>query len=647
MTPPISCRYREAVIHKIRLVAVAVILQPVVGHVMIAQEGIRSVPPTVPDSARVSSLSFERILNTFLWHGKLMYAGALGGLEVQTQHHLRSRLIRAEQKSVQDEYLGLVNLRTKLDQRWSLQSRLSSSVVSDTRAIDLAKLAQHFGLVGTEYTHGPGMAARLLGGYEFLAQGDERDAGFSYLFQAEGRDIGIEAFEGSYKVRSSQSFVTPRRWSDDSLGVTFDRSFGDVAAARLTVRYNDQRREFYTAADSSIRQRFGVTSNIFKRETQGLEVSNRWVYQPSSASTLLVEGGVQNRTIDRGLRYKDFASLAGTSLDSRVQEFQLFGSLAMTYSVAAWLRGAVQAAYIEREERHTVTEDLAASEQVYRRHVASANRLGNIARRTSLASQWTADISSRDQLNLVGSASILRYDTPDTLNTDDRDELRLTLGVEEVHVASPHLRVSLSANVALTHLVYLHRLQSANNAWNRVIRFSPRVDYTPSPAVRSVNIAEVMANYTAYDFEDQIALVRSFSFRQASWIDSTSIRFSRNTGLEFTGSARVYVRGILRWKEFTERPQNFFVEFSLWPQLVLGIEESVRIGVGYRYFNQDRYRYKQGNRVFDRQIASLGPTVQLGWRHLVTFEGWREVQAEGRTIIRTISNVSMTVMLDF
>jgi hypothetical protein len=201
--------------------------------------------------------------------------------------------------------------------------------------------------------------------------------------------------------------------------------------------------------------------------------------------------------------------------------------------------------------------------------------------------------------------------------------------------------------VTLSHLVYLKSVQSANNNWNRVIRLSPVVVYTPVDGFRTVNQAEVLGNYTVYDFEDQGALTRSFSFRQASWLDSTSVRMTQLLSATFVGEIRVYERGVLMWRDFKERPQNFFVERTYWPRLQYVPTPGLSLEVGYRYFSQDRYKYQNSARILDHQLESSGPTVALDWIgpgfQRVVVEGWNETQQQDGQVIRTIPNLSLKV----
>lgn len=354
-----------------------------------------------------------------------------------------------------------------------------------------------------------------------------------------------------------------------------------------------------------------------------------------------------NRTIDRALSYKVFSSASSPLLDTRIQEMQLYGETGTVYQAAEWLGLDFNVSYREREERHRVIAERGAPASLVERQQRSESRLENIAQRTSIASQIRSRISDSDELNFAGSASILRYDTPDTTNVDERDELLVTVGFQEHHRFSNELQLTLSADVSLSHLVYLKSVQSANNNWNRVIRFSPSVVYAPSERFRTVNQGEVLGNYTVYDFEDQGALTRSFSFRQASWLDSTSVWITQLLKFSLVGELRIYERGILVWKEFKERPQNYFVEQTFWPQVVYEPVRHLRLALGYRYFGQNRYRYQGGKKILERQLETAGPTVSVIWEGIssqqVSVEGWNETQQQDQHVTRTIPNLSLKV----
>ena len=626
---------------------IVAILFSVTSFNTLAQEALRPSLVHLEDSLRVSSLGFDRVLNTFTWNGSLFLDREFNGIEFKLRQMLRSRLIRTDPLSIQDEYGDSLKIIAPISGPWKGFAQQVSSLVSDNRAIDLTKLAQHQFVVGVHVSPLPRLSFQGMAGYEIDVQQGERDEGFTYQAEAHASDMRLEEFRGTLRGRWAQSLLTRRRPESASLDVSLIREFGAEARNTISISYDHLRREFYTAADPDVQRVYQIANNIFRRDAATFEVSDQLYYRPSDQMQFVFRGGLVNQTIDRGVNYKVFTGTSNPLLDTRIQELQLFGEAGTVFQPVYWLAMDVNLSYTEREERHTVTEQDGVPISVLQRQERSEQRLENIAQRTSISSQIRTLLSEHDQLNFAGSASILRYDTPDSSNADERDELLVTVGFQEVHQFNNQLSVSLAGDVTLSHLVYLKSVQSANNNWNRVIRFSPGITFAPNERFRTVNQAEVLGNYTVYDFEDQAAYTKSFSFRQASWIDSTSFQVTNLLGFSFVGEVRVYERGILRWADFKERPQDYFVERTYWPRMVYEVTRDLRLGVGFRYFGQDRYSYQNGTKNLERQLATSGPTVALEWggtgfeRFLL--EGWIETQRQDGQVTRTIPNVSLKV----
>jgi hypothetical protein len=637
---------RPAVCHLQGLfIAIALIFIPLAKT--IAQEALRPSLVRFEDSLRVSSLGFDRVLNTFTWNGTLFLDREFNGIEFKLRQMLRSRLIRTDPLSIQDEYDDSLKIVAPISGPWKGIAQQVSSIVSDNRAIDLTKLAQHQFLVGVQVSPHPRLMFEGMAGYEIDDQQDERDEGFAYQATADASDVRLEEFRGTLHGRWAQSLLTRRRPASAALDVSLLREFGAEARNIIQISYDRLRREFYTAADPDVRQVYQIANNIFRRDAATFEVSEQLDYRPYEQMQFVFRGGLLNRTIDRGVNYKVFTGTSNPLLDTRIQELQLYGEVGTTFQPVYWLGMDVNFSYREREERHSVTEQDGVPLTILQRQERSEQRLENIAQRTSISSQIRSLLSEHDQLNFAGSASILRYDTPDSTNVDERDELLVTVGFREIHQFSNELNVSLAGDVTLSHLVYLKSAQSANNNWNRVIRLSPAVTFAPNERFRTVNQAEVLGNYTVYDFEDQAAYTKSFSFRQASWIDSTSFQATNLLAFSFVGEVRVYERGILRWSDFKERPQDYFVERTYWPRLMYEVSRELRLGVGFRYFGQDRYSYQNGTTNLERQLATSGPTVALEWGgtglERVLLEGWNETQRQDGQVTRTIPNLLLKV----
>jgi len=169
----------------------------------------------------------------------------------------------------------------------------------------------------------------------------------------------------------------------------------------------------------------------------------------------------------------------------------------------------------------------------------------------------------------------------------------------------------------------------------------------PSPWFRTAIRTEVLANYTVSDYEQQVASIRSFSFRQVLWSDSTAARLSERIQCNFSGSLRIFERGTLRWQEFKEKPEEYVIEKTMWPEIVWSSMIGVKIGIGFRYFGQDRYTYQSNQRVFSQGIEAMGPTASIEWSGLagekVIINGWREEQKNNGTTTTILSNLSIQV----
>jgi hypothetical protein len=597
------------------------------------------------DSLQYSSLSFSRVLNTYVWSGDFQ-KGLQGQMwNIEIRQHIRSRFVNSNQVSIQDEYQGLISLQARLSEKWNFQVKNTSNVLADNRVIDFGKMAQHQVLAGFEYIPAERMTSKASAGYELNSQVEESDRGFTYALGFDAHRIKLDEFDASLSSSWDQSFLGQRSPQTGVLKLILLRDFGGGIDDSLSINYSTQRREFYTSFSSSDQTLYGAKHNMFRRTANAYEIMNQTTYDMDERFSLHVSFGLSNRLIDRDYRFGDVQNPASL-VDSRIQEMQFFGTLALRCMLIDWLNADFRLNYIERDERHSV---LAASAPNIDQLFAQANKLENTAQRTMFTMALTADLTAMDRICVISSVGLLRYDTPDVSNTDDRDELLATFGSEILHRFSSRLLLRLTADLTLFHLVYLSSEQSANNNWNRVLRLSPCIEYVPAAWFRTVARAEVLANYTVSDYEQQIASIRSFSFRQAMWSDSSVLRISRRIQCNMLGSLRIFERGILKWKEYKEKPEEYVVEKTLWPEFVWLSAMGVNMGIGFRYFGQDRYKYLDNRRVFDQRVETMGPTVFLEWSgpgsERVTLSGWREEQKNNGITKAKISNLSMQVGL--
>jgi hypothetical protein len=203
----------------------------------------------------------------------------------------------------------------------------------------------------------------------------------------------------------------------------------------------------------------------------------------------------------------------------------------------------------------------------------------------------------------------LRYDTPSINNDDDRDEL-LTIGrIRYIRDLTPFFQLFSTLEGTVSHLVYLFSGRSANNNYNRVLRFSAG-GYYNGAQFSSLNNFEVSANYTVYDFEDIVSNLRSISFRQFIATDSTHYRIVNNFSFIVTGYLKLTEQGDLDWGNFAEHPQRYLQEIFADPKLGI-VSNTSFFALGLRYFSLNTFRYNEKIRLLDSEFLSIGPLFEI------------------------------------
>ena len=131
--------------------------------------------------------------------------------------------------------------------------------------------------------------------------------------------------------------------------------------------------------------------------------------------------------------------------------------------------------------------------------------------------------NNNNQLDFELNFIKYQFDTPDMeRNYDDRDEIRFIGIARYLHHLSPLLSLEFAGYVNLFHKSYIFGQQSANNNWNRIYRIQAMVHYNYSK-FRNTFRTEVLANFTAYDFDYLFDNTRSFIFRRYSVSDSMMV----------------------------------------------------------------------------------------------------------------------------
>jgi hypothetical protein len=630
------------------LLAVILVLS---NHVAAQEEyGPRTQEPK-PDSVIVpnrSIIGFERDLNTYFWRGQANYRGQIGDWNMRLGELFLSTLIQTDQKFIKDEQNFGLSLGRKFTEKAGVQLDASSLFLSDNHPIEINRASIHSLLAGMMFQPRESDTIVASIGIKSDSQTGQTDNGLSYRIISRIGELNLSGYETNFYGKFSEDLITPRKGESHAAALSVEKNFLQQTKDSLGVQFLRNRRDFYFPADSLVALSFGVTNNIEQRIEEIIDVTNQLRYVVGRDMLLTFNMSLYHRGISKNINYKAQVSPLASLYDTDISEFKLDAFVQGQYETER--AGAVlRLAYGERDEDHQAKPFAGFDRNSFDLQQANEQRKNNSTRRTTITGNARAAVTAGNVLSVSGFASLLRYDTPSADNTDDRDELLMIFGLSDRQKIGSNTTFWVTADAVLNHIVYLFADRSANNNWNRVVRLSPRVEYEPSSRLKTTNAFEVLANYTVYDFEDQVFSVKSFSFRQFSFIDSTTIQLSRRVAMDLSLRVKLYERGQLSWREFKERPVNYFDDRTYWGQFRYTPNVSLTFAVGFRYFSLTRFRYDVEERVFDNRLVNYGPTCLIEWsadrdtRLLVS--GWYEAQAQTGGPTESVSNVALSIIL--
>ena len=610
-----------------------------------------SLPADSSQRTNTASVLFDRNLNTYNWIGRAAIDTVANGIRVGLLQQFSANVIEFEggagpappKLQSSQENLSLL-VRGPANSGFSPQAQWSSFLYSDNKGTGLNNASSESVLGGAQYIPFAWMSLTPMAGYRWDSQAGIRDRGMTYFVGARVPSLEADGYLVSGNAQFREDRLSPRMLEGDFARLSVQKVFSPYARDSMDVDLVRNRHESYAPADSTIESR---TEQVFS-------FADKLDYEidPALASTFFVS--INGRGLDKEIRNWNAVSPQSVQFNTRINEFRFDTYVQSVYRTpagrdAAWVR----LSYSERSETHSAQLPGDASPSVdslFSQANTQEHINDNTSRRTQLSGAVSVPVSASDRFELTGSIGILRYDTPSDQNLEDRDELLVALTLSTWHRVSRSLDLGVVLDGTVDHLVYLLKERSANNNYNRVLRLSPRTIYRPAPWLYSLNAFEVLANYTVYDFEQQLPSVKSFSYRQLGWLDSTSVDLTQRIGFDFFAYWKVYERGQLEWSQFRERLESAATELTYAVQCRVRPAASALFAVGIRYFGQTRYSYTQGVRQVDSFLNSVGPTCTISWdpgaHSRIQFQGWFERQREPDGGSRSLASMTMNIYVN-
>ncbi len=612
------------------------------------QEELRpDVSPQAADSLpprNTAGIAVDRNLNTFTWLGRALVDTTVAGIHATAREQYNATVVQLESDPSHtlqsNQQQAAVTLSVPLAGTLAAAAQWNSFIFTDSRGVGLSEASSHAVLGGIQYAPVPFLTFSPMAGYRWDNQTGLRDRGTAFQL---GAVLSPRDFDG-YLVNAAAQYredrLDPRRLENHFLQLGFQKAFTPETRDSLQLGFYRFRREFY-APDSSIESR---QENLF-------QLANLLSYDVAQTLETSLFFGLSSRGLSKVLLYGSLPRPIGafnTSVDEFLLDTYLEGNW---HSETGRSSAGIRFGYSERDELHGVLSTPGqASGPLLSEQTQQEESKNNLSRRTMLAGRLDLPLSWSDRVTAAASASLLRYDTPSELNHEDRDELLIAASLGTTHHISSFLDLGVTLEGTLSHLVYLLSDRSANNNINRVLRLTPRTLYRPAPFLATMNAFEVLASYTVYDFEQEATLVKSFSYRQFGWMDSTSIEVTHRVGLDFFAYLKLYERGQLRWTEFTERTENSYVDRNFMVQARYMPERGVLFALGLRFFSQSRFTYGPAGKVPDSYLRSIGPTCAILWspgsHSQIAMRGWYENRRQSDGTSRGLTTMTLTLLLN-
>ncbi|MDZ4744690.1 MAG: hypothetical protein SGJ05_01660 [bacterium] len=589
----------------------------------------------------------DKIANTFTFFGNadVTIDGDFGRLRWVNTY--RGRVSRTTSLSATDDEASFIDLQIPLWGALPVTAVVRQSWMLARDARTPLSSGEHVnGAVGLRYEPSDGNWVEGLGGAEHTSQLGVRATGALAGITAGVTSLLVDEWQLTARSLADWNAMDERRTNTDVM-VSADvlRNLDEGSTLSLSVGYSGQRRDFLSTIVSDKPDELLVESRGERR----LTVATNLLYYVTSALSISASGNVNVNGIDRS--YQSFLQTVPiTGVNRNLFEFLLDMAGEAVYTTSGYtVSGRV--ALFRRDEENGVKPVFAVDESAIASLRQQEVQRDNATQRTNLLGRIELRPSDVDTLRGECSGWLLRYDTPSTLNYDDRDELAVIASMSYARRLSPTVSVGVTLSGQSMHLVFLRAQRSAQNNINRVIRLTPTVNITGAVVTMQPQ-CEVLANYTVYDFEETAGSTRSYSFRQMSYRDSMRIQLTPALKIETQLLLRYSERSSLSWTDFAEVPQVSNTEY-LAKMLIFSSNSGWSIGAGAR-----AYQFKQNTLVLSvdqgRSLGSLrfwAPETAIRYTttggSTLSVSGWYEFQVVNEGTRRELPNLLLLAHIQF
>lgn len=553
--------------------------------------------------------NFEKQLNTYRLLSSFRYNNTFGKFNLNLKENYNSSYFRSAISSLRDEHFfnlsGIYNITNKIN----TGLLVTNNILSDSRHIEINQASQSSVAFFTQYTPEEKITISPFGGIITNDQTGEKDIGALYGIEGFVDNVLLSdnTLKSQIKIRNED--ISPRKNSIRYYNFILTNNISSDLGNIINASYSQNRKDFYFAADSITNTDFNVPYNIQSRIESDYFLQDRFTSNEFlDFINLDISGRFLWRTIDRDTRYKSLRVNSNSVFDTKIDELKVeFESLASFNT--EFFSGSLRIAYSERDEKHTTKNFEGTSSILFQERSEIESRKNNKSSRATAAFIGNFNLSESDKISVSFYQNKLRYDTPSTDNFDDRDEMLSIARIQYSKILTPFLEVFINSDVTINRTAYIFSEKSSNNNINRILRLNTGGNYRGKNFV-SLNSFEVSANYTVYDFEDINPNYKSFSFRQFTARDSSSLLLNSRLSVSTYGYVKLSEQGDFKWASFTTNPTRYLQEIYSESKFTVKYDP-IWLSLGARIFSLNTYTYKVAEKFRDSKFLSVAPLTEI------------------------------------
>jgi len=528
------------------------------------------MPPT--DYPLRFSTDFLKQNTTWNWSGLIEARNTtLTGLTWSVSEQFNSNLIlpRAESKQWKDEHRLNADFTLPTPYSgWRNGMRISSWMQNNRQSGPNNNFANHGAVFFSHIAPLTGLTLEPYAGYQQARNIRKVDWGWDVGMEGQWEDFRLDEYGGDISAASHYDFYDQRQNYNNRAAIYLGTQFSDFTSDSLRVHYEESIKQSY---DSEGRDLLEV--RLYDR---GLE--NRLAYDISRRNRLRLDTKISSKNVSY------FTSRDVFFIENRV-------------------------GYTHIGQRLNLNTTFRTSDETLDNTGLSTD---SRTRQSALSFSFGYFFNENYLLSADIDYVKLQHDTPDENNKDDRDEQRFIFNLSLRQVFSPLFYVEWRMYGYLFHQIYLASERSANNNWNRVIKIAP-VAYYRHGKISNRLSAQVIANYTVYDFDNISTIKRSFIVRRFSLGDSLSYELPNGFETGFKGRVELEEKGSFFKEKFAQNLIQTLHTYYLNVFIGKNLFRRANLTAGFSFYERNEWRHIPEKRK-SRVLQNRGPFVSFNYR---------------------------------